>query len=43
MTLARVSLSLLGVVGIVAVTLAPLLTVRKLRHMDVPSTLRVLE
>jgi putative ABC transport system permease protein len=31
------------VVGVVAVTLAPLLTVRKLRHMDVPSTLRVLE
>ncbi len=31
------------VVGVVAVTLAPLLTVRKLQHMDVPSTLRVLE
>ena len=31
------------VVGVVAVTLAPFLTVRKLRHMDVPSTLRVLE
>jgi putative ABC transport system permease protein len=31
------------VVGVVAVALAPLLTVRKLRRMDVPSTLRVLE
>jgi putative ABC transport system permease protein len=29
--------------GIVAVTLAPLLTYRKLRRMDVPSTLRVVE
>ena len=30
-------------VGVVAVTLTPLLTVRKLRRMDIPSTLRVLE
>ncbi len=32
-----------ALVGVVAVTLAPFLTVRKLRRMDVPSTLRVLE
>ncbi len=29
--------------GVVAVTVAPLFTVRKLRRMDVPSTLRVME
>ena len=29
--------------GVLAVTLAPLLTVRKLTRMDVPSTLRVME
>ena len=31
------------VAGIAVVALAPVLTVRKLRRMDVPSTLRVLE
>jgi putative ABC transport system permease protein len=31
------------VLGVVAVALAPLLTVRKLRRMDIPSTLRVVE
>jgi putative ABC transport system permease protein len=31
------------VLGVVAVTVAPLLTVRKLRRMDVPATLRVME
>jgi putative ABC transport system permease protein len=31
------------VLGVVAVVLAPLLTVRKLRRMDIPSTLRVVE
>ena len=31
------------VLGVVAVTVAPLFTVRKLRRMDVPSTLRVVE
>jgi putative ABC transport system permease protein len=31
------------VLGVVAVTIAPLFTVRKLRRMDVPSTLRVME
>jgi hypothetical protein len=30
-------------VGIVAVTLAPLFTFRRLREMDIPSTLRVVE
>jgi putative ABC transport system permease protein len=29
--------------GVLAVTIAPLFTARKLRHMDVPSTLRVME
>jgi putative ABC transport system permease protein len=32
-----------ALLGIVAVGLAPLLTVRRLRRMDVPSTLRVVE
>jgi putative ABC transport system permease protein len=31
------------VLGVVAVGIAPLFTIRKLRHMDVPSTLRVVE
>jgi hypothetical protein len=38
--------SLVGLVatlGIVAVALAPLLTYRKLRTLDLPSTLRVME
>ena len=30
-------------VGVAAVALAPLLTARRLRRMDVPSTLRVVE
>ena len=29
--------------GVVAVAVAPLLTARRLRHMDVPGTLRVVE
>jgi putative ABC transport system permease protein len=29
--------------GVIAVTVAPLLTIRKLRRMDIPSTLRVME
>ena len=31
------------VLGVVAVAIAPLFTIRKLRRMDVPSTLRVVE
>jgi putative ABC transport system permease protein len=31
------------VLGVVAVALAPLLTVRRLRRMDIPGTLRVVE
>jgi ABC-type antimicrobial peptide transport system permease subunit len=31
------------VLGIVAVSVAPLFTARRLRHMDVPGTLRVVE
>ena len=32
-----------GAVGVLAVAMAPLLTIRKLRNMDIPSTLRVVE
>ncbi len=32
-----------GVLGILAVALAPVLTIRRLRRMDVPATLRVVE
>lgn len=32
-----------GMAGVVALGLAPLLTSRRLRRMDVPSTLRVME
>ena len=31
------------VLGVVAVAIAPFLTQRRLRHMDIPSTLRVME
>jgi putative ABC transport system permease protein len=31
------------VLGVLAVGLAPLLTVRRLRRMDIPGTLRVVE
>jgi putative ABC transport system permease protein len=37
------SIALVFGVGVLAVALAPLLMVRKLRRMDIPSTLRVLE
>ena len=37
------SLAAAGVVGVVAVTLAPLLVARRMARMDVPSTLRVVE
>ena len=42
-TLARGSIATTVIVGIVAVALAPLLTYRRLRRMDIPSTLRVVE
>jgi putative ABC transport system permease protein len=32
-----------ALVGVVAVALAPVFTARRLRRMDVPSTLRVVE
>jgi len=32
-----------AVMGVVAVAIAPLLTIRKLHRMDIPSTLRVVE
>jgi hypothetical protein len=32
-----------GLLGIVAVSLAPVLILRRLRHMDIPATLRVVE
>ena len=41
--LARGSIATTLIVGIVAVALAPLLTYRRLRRMDIPSTLRVVE
>jgi hypothetical protein len=31
------------VLGVVAVALAPLLTIRRMRRMDIPATLRVVE
>ena len=37
------SILIAALVGIVAVAVAPLLTARRLRQMDVPSTLRVVE
>lgn len=37
------SVALTLLVGIVAVTAAPLLITRRLRRMDIPSTLRVME
>jgi putative ABC transport system permease protein len=42
-TLAPASILTAALVGIGAVALAPLLTVRRLRRMDVPATLRVIE
>jgi putative ABC transport system permease protein len=43
MTLAPASVATTLIVGILAVTAAPLLVFRRLRRMDVPSTLRVME
>jgi putative ABC transport system permease protein len=42
-TISAGSLATAALVGIAAVALAPLLTARRLRRMDVPSTLRVVE
>jgi putative ABC transport system permease protein len=42
-TLAPASIVIAVTVGIGAVALAPLLMVRRLRRMDIPSTLRVVE
>ena len=42
-TIAAATLALAGLLGVLAVTLAPLLTVRKLRRMNVPATLKVME
>jgi putative ABC transport system permease protein len=41
--LAPASLLAAGLVGVAAVSLAPLLSARRIRRMDVPSTLRVME
>jgi ABC-type antimicrobial peptide transport system permease subunit len=43
MALTSASIAMTLAVGIVAVTLAPLFTFRRLREMDIPSTLRVVE
>jgi putative ABC transport system permease protein len=37
------SLLVAALVGVLAVAIAPLLTTRRLRRMDIPSTLRVVE
>ena len=42
-TLSIGSLAVVAAVGIVAVGLSPLLGARRLRHMDIPATLRVVE
>ncbi len=42
-TLSYSSLAIVLALGILAVAAAPLLTIRKLRNMDIPSTLRVME
>ena len=42
-SLSQGSLLVAVLLGTAAVALAPLLTARRLRHMDVPSTLRVVE
>jgi putative ABC transport system permease protein len=42
-TLTRATYSAAALVGVVASAVAPLLTVRRLRRMDVPSTLRIME
>ncbi len=41
--LTNTSLAMVIALGIVAVAVAPLFTIRKLRRMDIPSTLRVME
>jgi putative ABC transport system permease protein len=41
--LTNTSLAIVIALGIVAVAVAPLFTIRKLRRMDIPSTLRVME
>jgi putative ABC transport system permease protein len=42
-TLSPVSIATAVVLGVGAVALAPLLTLRRLRRMDIPATLRVVE
>jgi putative ABC transport system permease protein len=41
--IAPASLLVAAAVGIASVALAPLLSARRLRRMDIPSTLRVME
>ena len=42
-TLSAQTLVTAFIVGVVVVTITPLLTVRKMAHMDIPSALRVME
>jgi putative ABC transport system permease protein len=42
-TLSPVSIAIAAALGIVAIAFAPLLGVRRLRNMDLPATLRVVE
>jgi putative ABC transport system permease protein len=37
------SLGIAAIVGVAATAVAPLLTTRRIRRMDIPSTLRVVE
>jgi putative ABC transport system permease protein len=41
--IAPASLLVAAAVGTISVALAPLLSARRIRHMDIPSTLRVME
>jgi putative ABC transport system permease protein len=43
MALTGASIAMTLIVGILAVTVAPLFTFRRMRNMDIPSTLRVVE
>jgi len=37
------TVAIVSIMGVIVVALAPLLTVRKMRHMDLPGTLRLME
>ncbi len=41
--LSTFSIAIAALMGVVVVALTPLLSIRKMAHMDLPSTLRVME